>query len=62
MEKIGKNAIITIIDTLDGPEEVTVDLDKLSLDEIREMIPNSPGLLPYFVERTLAESKVNRQQ
>jgi copper chaperone CopZ len=63
MEKFeGKNVIITIIDTLDGPEEVSVDLDKISLEEIKKMIPDSPDLLPYYVERTLSEVKSNKPQ
>ena len=62
MSELGKNVIISIIDTLDGPEEVVLDLDKLTLDEVKEMIPSSPDLLPYLVERALLEKKDEKSQ
>lgn len=57
MSELGKNVIVSIIDTLDGPEEVVLDLDRLTLDEVKELIPASPDLLSYLVERTLLEKK-----
>lgn len=62
MSELDNNVIISIVDTLDGPEELVLNLDEVSLEDLREMIPQFPDLLPYLVQRTLDEFKGNDSQ
>ena len=55
MEKFGPNTIYTIIDTVDGPEHVSTNLDDMSLEEVKELAEQIPGIYRYLLARIAEE-------
>lgn len=55
MEKVSPNTIYTIIDSIDGPEHVSTNLDDMSLEEVRELAGVVPGIYRYLLARIAEE-------
>ena len=55
MEKVEPNTIYTIIDTVDGPEQVSTNLDDMSLEEVKELAEQIPGIYRYLLARIAEE-------
>lgn len=55
MEKVSPNTIYVIVDTIDGPEEEAVNLDDLSLEQVRDLAQEIPGLYKYLIVRSKEE-------